>query len=73
MKHLKAKAVQILIGEGIVTFVTIIVTLAFLESNGAEILRNIIVVDVLFLVIYVLWIKLFGSYEKMYKFGLKGE
>jgi len=70
---LNARTVQILIGEGIVTFIAIVVMLAFLESSGTEIIRNIIVVDVLFLIIYILWIKLFGNYAKMYKFGLKEE
>ena len=68
---LNARAIQILIGEAAVTFFAVIVTLAFLESGFSDIIRNIVVVDSLFLVIYALWIKMFGSYEKIYKFGLK--
>ncbi len=65
------KLLHIFFGEVIVTSVTIIVTLAFIGSEPLAILRNVIVLDFVFLAIYVLWLKLFGNYEKIYKAGLK--
>ncbi len=74
MAKIKARALQILLGEGLVTAITAIVTLAFFEKNNLmTIARNVIIFDLVFLLIYILWLKLFGNYEKIYKAGLKDE
>ncbi len=67
------KLFQIFFGETIVTAVTILVTLAFIGSEPWRIIRNVIIFDIIFLLIYILWLKLFGNYEKIYKGGLRDE
>ncbi len=71
MTKIGSKVFQIFFGETIVTLVTIIVTLAFIGSKPLTIIRNVIVLDLVFLIIYILWLKLFGNYEKIYKAALK--
>ena len=72
-EDVRRRGIQLLIGELIVTFLTIIGTLAFLKSGKFEIIRNIIIVDIIFVAAYIIWIKLFGHYEKIYKFGMQEE
>ncbi len=67
------KLFQILLGETIVTAVTITVTLAFIGSRPLIMVRNVVIFDMIFLLIYILWLKLFGNYEKFYKAGLQDE
>lgn len=69
----KRRGLQLLIGELIVTFLTIIGTLAFLKNGKFEIIRNIIIVNLIFVAAYIIWIKLFGNYEKIYKSGIQEE
>ncbi|MBI2137208.1 hypothetical protein HYU12_01670 [Candidatus Woesearchaeota archaeon] len=69
----KRRGLQLLIGELIVTFLTIIGTLAFLKNGKFEIIRNIIIVNLIFVAAYITWIKLFGNYEKIYKSGIQEE
>ncbi len=71
MAKISSKLFHIFFGETIVTSVTVIVTLAFIGSKPLTILRNVIVLDLVFLIIYILWLKLFGNYEKIYKAALK--
>ncbi len=73
MAKIRARAFQVFIGEIIVTAVTATVTLAFIGSSLWAIARNVIIFDLIFLLIYLLWLKLFGNYEKIYKEGLKDE
>lgn len=73
MARIKARAFQIFLGEVIVTAITAIVTLAFIGSRPWTIVRNVIIFDIIFLIIYILWLKLFGNYEKIYKAGLQDE
>lgn len=67
------KLLHIFIGEAIVTVMTALVTLAFFESKPLTIVRNVIIFNIIFLLIYILWLKLFGNYEKIYKAGLQDE
>ncbi len=71
MAKIRARAFQIFLGEVIVTAITMIVTLAFIGSKPWIIARNVIILDLIFLLIYIIWLKLFGNYEKIYKAGLK--
>ena len=73
MPKIKARSFHIFLGEVIVTAITAIVTLAFIGSRPWTMIRNVIIFDLIFLLIYVLWLKLFGNYEKIYKAGLKEE
>ncbi len=73
MAKIRARAFQIFLGEVIVTGITVIVTLAFIGSSLLTIVKNVIIFDLIFLLIYILWLKLFGNYEKIYKEGLQEE
>jgi hypothetical protein len=73
MAKVRRRAIQIFIGEGIITVLTIMGTLAFLESGVPHIIRNVIITDILFLIAFFIWVKLFSNYEQMYKQGLKEE
>jgi hypothetical protein len=73
MAKIRRRAIQIFIGEGIITMLTIMGTLAFLESGIPHIIRNVIITDILFLIAFFIWVKLFSNYEQMYKQGLKEE
>lgn len=67
---------QILIFFGgliIVTFVTIFGSLAFLEPKILLLVRNVAITDVVFVILYAVWIKLHKGYETMYKSGLELE
>ncbi len=71
MNHSKRRrAVQIFIGEVAATIIALLGTLAFFESSAVTIVRNVLIIDLLFIVAYIVWIKLFSDYEKMYKSGL---
>ena len=70
MAEVKRKAIQIFIGEVIVTIITLIVTLSFITSSFGIIIRNVIIANILFVIVYFIWLKLFGHYEKIYKSGL---
>lgn len=71
MAKIRARAFQIFLGEVIVTGITAIVTLAFIGSGLWTIVKNVIIFDLIFLLIYIIWLKLFCNYEKIYKAGLK--
>lgn len=71
--NLSPKLFHVFVGETIVTAVTILVTLAFIGSDLWTTIRNVIIFDAIFLLIYILWLKLFGNYEKIYKAGLQDE
>lgn len=60
-------------GLVIVSFLTVIGTLAFLEPKIPLLVRNIVITDVMFIILYVVWIKLHKGYETMYKSGLELE
>lgn len=57
----------------IVSFLTVIGTLAFLEPKIPLLVRNIVITDVMFIILYVIWIRLHKGYETMYKSGLELE
>ena len=73
MESMKRRGIQILVGELLVSVIAVIVTVAFLESGFSSIVRNIVIVDLIFLGCFILWLKLFGHYEKIYKAGLRRE
>lgn len=57
----------------IVTFMTLIGTFAFLEPKILLFVKNVIITDVVFVILYTIWIKLHKGYETMYKSGLELE
>ena len=73
MKNWKSRLLPIVYGEIIIMISTVLVAYAFFDSSTATIIKAIAIVGALFLVVYVLWIKMHKSYEKMYKSGLKEE
>lgn len=72
-KETKRRIATFFIGLALVTFVTIIGTLAFFEANLLLYIRNVIVTGIVFVVLYAVWIKLHKGYETMYKSGLELE
>ena len=73
MIKLGTKLMQVVYGEIIFSILTIIVTYAFFTSSTLSIIRNVVIVALIFLGVYIGWIKLNKKYEKIYKFGLKEE
>ena len=72
-KATKRKVIVFFIGLLIVSFLTIVGSLAFFSADLAVVLRNVVITDAAFVALYMLWIKLHKGYEKMYKSGLKLE
>lgn len=72
-KATKQKMVVFFIGLLIVSFLTMVGSLAFLSADLAVVLRNIAITDAIFIALYMFWIKLNKGYEKMYKSGLELE
>ena len=72
-KDAKKRILIFLFGMMLVSFLTVIGTLAFFEANLPLFIRNIIITDLAFVVLYVVWIKLHKGYETMYKSGLEME
>lgn len=53
-----------------ITLITIIVMLAFFEEVPLIILRNVVAANIIFVLAYWIWLKVYGYYQKMYKLGL---
>ncbi len=53
-----------------ITILTLIVTLGFFEETPLNIVRNVVIANILFLSVYWSWLKIYGNYQKMYKLGL---
>ncbi|MAG15983.1 hypothetical protein CMO88_02895 [Candidatus Woesearchaeota archaeon] len=73
MVKLGTKVMQIIYGEVVVSILTIIVSYAFFTNTTQSIIRNVVIVTLVFLAVYVLWIKMYGNYGKMYKARLTDE
>lgn len=69
-KETKRRIAIFFIGLALVTFMTIIGTLAFFEAKVLYFIRNVAFTDVVFVALYALWIRLNRGYEAMYKSGL---
>lgn len=72
-KQTRKRILVFLLGLLIVSFVTIIGTLAFLDARLVSFARNVVITDAIFIIFYVVWIKLNRGYETMYKSGLELE
>ena len=72
-KVTKRKVIAFFIGLLIVSFLTMVGSLAFFSADLAVVLRNVVITDAAFMALYMLWIKLHKGYEKMYKSGLELE
>lgn len=69
-KDTKKRTLIFLFGLTLVSFLTVVGTLAFFEANLPLYIRNVIITDVIFVVLYAVWIKLHKGYETIYKSGL---
>lgn len=73
-KETKKKTVVFFSGLTIVTFLTVIGSFAFFSAADLfALIRNVLITDAAFIVLYVVWIKLHKGYETMYKSGLELE
>ncbi|MBI2143692.1 hypothetical protein HYU17_00890 [Candidatus Woesearchaeota archaeon] len=69
----KRRVAAFFAGIAIVSFATVIGTLAFLKFGMFGVIRNVAITDAAFIAIYLLWIKLHKGYEAMYKSGIEFE
>lgn len=67
MAGTKKKIVGFIIGLLIVSFFTAIATVAFFQSKIFPLLRNVLITDAVFSVLYIAWLKVGKGYESMYK------
>ena len=72
-KDTKKRILIFLFGLLVVSFLTIIGTLAFFTSDLYDFVRNIVITDLIFIIFYTVWLKLHKGYETMYKSGLESE
>ncbi|MBI2581424.1 hypothetical protein HYV85_06520 [Candidatus Woesearchaeota archaeon] len=68
-KDTKKRILIFLFGLTLVSFLTIIGTLAFFEADLYDFVRNIVITDMVFVILYVVWIKLHKGYETIYRSG----
>ncbi|MBI2550466.1 hypothetical protein HYV83_04785 [Candidatus Woesearchaeota archaeon] len=70
-KVTKRKLLVFFFGLLLVSFLTVVGTVAFFNEVAiAAFVRNIFIIDAVFVVLYVAWIKLHRGYETIYKSGL---
>lgn len=69
----KGRIISFLIGASIVTLITVMVTLAYLDKKPFSFIRNIVITNAIFVALNFIWIKLHKGYEVMYKSGLNEE
>lgn len=72
-KETRRKAIVFFIGLLMVSFLTMVGSLAFFSADVLGILRNVVITNVIFIILYVIWIKLHKGYETIYKSGLELE
>lgn len=72
-KETKRRLISFLIGAIVVAMVSVFGTLAFLEADLYDFVRNIVITDFFYIGLYVVWIKLHKNYETMFKSGLDEE
>ena len=73
MKPEKRKRLVLFSGLTLVSFLSVVGTLAFFKQALLGVLRNILITDVIFIVLYIIWVKVHKGYEGMYKSGLEFE
>ncbi len=73
-RETKRKVAVFFIGLVLVSFLTAIGSLAFFsDTDLPAVIRNVLITDVAFMILYVVWIKLHKGYEQIYKSGLEEE
>lgn len=73
-KETNRKIVVFFSGLTLVSFLTVAGSLAFFSgANLLAVIRNILITDVAFAILYVVWVKLHKGYEQIYKSGLEEE
>lgn len=71
-KKTKRKIAAFFIGLAIASLLTAAGSLAFFSASSLPvIIRNIFIIDIVFIALYVAWIKLHKGYETIYKSGLE--
>ena len=67
-KATRQKMVVFFVGLLTVSFLTMAGSLAFFSAEDlGVVLRNVVITDVIFMTLYMFWIKLHKGYEKTYK------
>lgn len=73
-KETKRKVAAFFIGLVLVSFLTAAGSLAFFSASDLlAIIRNVLITDAIFIILYVIWIRLHKGYETIYKSGLELE
>ncbi len=68
------KIAAFFIGLLVVSLLTVLGSLAFFSAADLlAVIRTVLITDAVFIVLYVVWIKLHKGYETIYKSGLKIE
>ena len=69
-KVMKRKILVFFFGLLLVSFLTVVGTVAFFNEVAiVAFVRNILILDAVFVVMYIAWIKLHRGYETIYKSG----
>ena len=66
MKQNVRKAVIFVVGLLLVSIFTMIGTVAFFVVEKAAFARNVIITDILFAILFVVWVKVNKNYETIY-------
>lgn len=72
-KDTKKRVVGFIVGAVIVTLVSSFGTMAFFQPDLYDYVRNIVITDVAYVGLYIVWIRLHKNYETMYKSSLEEE
>ncbi len=71
MKQSVRKAVIFFVGLLLVSIFTVIGTVAFFGVGKVSFARNVIITDILFAILFVIWVKVNKNYETIYKSEIK--
>ena len=61
------KAVIFFVGLLLVSIFTVIGTVAFFGAEKVAFVRNVVITDIMFAVLFVVWVKVNKNYETIYK------
>lgn len=69
------KVIIFLVGLLLVSIFTILGTVAFFEAQAGMVpfIRNVIITDIVFIVLFVVWVKVNRNYETIYKSKMEHE
>ncbi|MBI2144928.1 hypothetical protein HYU18_01255 [Candidatus Woesearchaeota archaeon] len=67
----KSRLRVFVIGILVATFVSVFITFAFFEADIGHFVRNIIITNLIFIALNLVWIRLHRNYETIYKSGFE--